>query len=472
MEKLLEKMDTSLNINLANDLIHNMKILQQDISKIQDNSNRNYSDTITQFSLKLSEFKRENMEDMKMILTNHSNQTVDKIAPLIQMQASSLLDKTTLLINDLLPRNEEKLCKEINNLIKNLQISVLEETNKISSSNDKKELEVFLSNFEKNFNTLISSSESRIDGKLNEVRDLSMKNITIEESLRSDLSNMLNKMENSSIKGKISENILNHTLQGMYPNADIQMVGNLKETGDIILSRHNKVRILIENKNYGNNVTFDEVKKFIRDVEIQNCNGLFLSQKSGIAHKNNFEINIQNNHVLMYVHNANYDPDKIKIAVDVIDHFSSKLDEICKNNDSDSITKELLNAINIEYQAFISNKLTIVKSIKEQSEKLTKQIETLSFPSLEGYLSDRYSIYKKQEYECTNCNSFYGKNQSALSAHMRACTKKIIHSNPTTEEPLNELISNDFSTMIDSSSIVLSSEASQIKKKFNRVINK
>ena len=38
----------------------------------------------------------------------------------------------------------------------------------------------------------------------------------------------------------------------------------------------------------------EEVKKFLHDVETQNCCGLFLAQNYGIANKEDFEVNIPN----------------------------------------------------------------------------------------------------------------------------------------------------------------------------------
>jgi hypothetical protein len=312
MEKMMEKMDTSLNTNLASQLIENMKVLQQEINTIKENVNKTNQDMITQFSLKLSELKKENIEDMKMILTNN---TMDKVAPLLQNYTTSVIDKTNILINDLLPKNQDVLLKEVNSIIKNMQNSLTEETKKLSNNNtiDKNTLEQFISQFDQKFsqsilqsqttiNNLFSTTESRLDKKITEVRDLSLKTHNSEETLQADLSRVLKKMENSSIKGKISENILYNILVSLYPTGEITSVGTQKETGDIILERKGKPKILIENKNYSCNVNQEEVKKFIRDTETQNCCGLFLSQNTGISLKNNFEINLQNGHVLLYVH--------------------------------------------------------------------------------------------------------------------------------------------------------------------------
>ena len=64
-------------------------------------------------------------------------------------------------------------------------------------------------------------------------------------SLNNSVSELLRKMENSSSKGKISENIVFNVLHSLYTCSQIDPVGTTKETGDIILTRNNKPKILI-----------------------------------------------------------------------------------------------------------------------------------------------------------------------------------------------------------------------------------
>ena len=190
-----------------------------------------------------------------------------------------------------------------------------------------------------------------------------------------------------------------------------------------MLTRKNKPTILIENKNWNKNVIQDEVKKFIRDVETQNCSGLFLSQNFGIANKENFEININNGNVLLYVHEVNNDAEKIKIAIDIIDNFKLKLDEIIvSNGDCYNIDKEILDEINKEYQLFATQKLLQIKTVKDFSSKMIKQLEELQLPSLEHFLSTKYA-FSSSKYVCEYCE-YVAKNQSAMSAHKRGCKAK------------------------------------------------
>ena len=90
--------------------------------------------------------------------------------------------------------------------------------------------------------------------------------------------------------------------------------------------------------------------------------------------------------------------------------------------DTDSISKETLDYINLEYQNFITAKTSITKLAKEFNKKLLKQIDDIKLPSLEDYLSSKYS-FSSSKFVCEYCN-FVGKNQQSKSAHLRGCTER------------------------------------------------
>jgi len=275
----------------------------------------------------------------------------------------------------------------------------------------------------------LSSTEQRIDARISEVRtncDNIRSLITSQNSTTSSLNEsvltVLRKMENSSEKGKFSENILLNILQPLFPCSQIDHVGQQKETGDIILTRNNRPKILIENKNWNRNVTQDEVKKFIHDIETQNCCGLFLSQNCGIANKDNFEINIHDGNILLYVHSVNNDPEKIKVAIDIIDHFKNLIDDLEDNTASDTIPKEKLDAINAQFQVFAQSKLSLIKLAKDFNQKFIKQIDELKIPSLEEYLSTKYAT-SSTKVVCEYCERGF-KNKASLASHLKGCAIK------------------------------------------------
>jgi hypothetical protein len=161
------------------------------------------------------------------------------------------------------------------------------------------------------------------------------------------------------------------------------------------------------------------VKKFIHDVEKNECCGLFLAQNYGIANKENFQIDISGKNVLLYLHEVNNDAEKIRVAISIIDHFKNKLDEFDNNAEVDTISKDVLDMINREYRNHAIQKMNMIKLIKECNQKMIKQMEEIKIPSLEDYLSTRYAS-STSKFTCKYCG-FVGKNQGSMSAHWRGC---------------------------------------------------
>jgi len=102
MDKIIPDANTGLNTSLAEQLVESMKTIQSQINNVSDNLSHMRAETISNLALKLSEFKKEYIEDIKMIL---SNNVADKIAPLLKDQNLMMVDKTHILMNDIIPKN-------------------------------------------------------------------------------------------------------------------------------------------------------------------------------------------------------------------------------------------------------------------------------------------------------------------------------------------------------------------------------
>ena len=436
VEKLTENMNATLHASMFTNLFENVKQLQTQI----DGMSRIQSEQNAGLIMKLSDFKRDYIEDVKLIMSSNVS---DKIAPLIREQNSILMDKTNLLLHDVLPKTNDQLSKQLSGAIREMQKSIADDTHKYFSGStlSPQSLQEFITSLDVKLSASLQMSqaqtETRIDTSIREmkassdaslcvIKELSSASQQVACALNTSVCEVLKKMENSSVKGKMSENILFNTLVALYPCAQIDSVGTTKETGDIIITRKERPRILVENKNWDRNVVQEEVRKFLHDVEQQNCCGLFLAQNYGIANKEDFEVNIHNGNVLVYVHQAKNDPDKIKVAISIIDHLKMRLDEFSSDKsmpEVDTIGKERMDNINQEYQAFITQKLSMIRYVRDFQSKLCKMIEDVRLPSLEEHLSSRYAT-SSSKYTCQFCETFRAKNQQALSAHHRGCAKK------------------------------------------------
>ena len=420
--------DILVSIMQTTNPVNNSNITSQilnGIANIQSQLTNQQAENDKQLFLKLTEFKKEYIDDLKMIL---SSNITDKIAPLIKDSNGLILDKTQILLSELVPKNNENLSKQINENIKSFCSSITEEIGKRSKTDgeplSKSSLDTFINTIDAKFSNVIDTTKKMVDSNKDATLSQFSSITSSQNALLSDVKDVLKRMENSSSKGKMSENIVFNILRGLFPSADVEYVGSQKETGDIMIHRKDKQKILVENKCYESRaVGSDQVKKFIHDVDTQNCSGLFLSQEGGIVNKQNFEINIHNRNVLLYIHNVNYDPEIIKIAIDIIDSFKAKLDEITLTDDY-AISKDSLEEINKEYQMFVDQKLSQLKIVKEFSQKMIKSIEDAQLPSLEKILLSKFGYTTSGKFICEKCN-FVGKNLLALSVHKRTCDKTI-----------------------------------------------
>ena len=439
--------DILISIMQTTNPVNNSNITSQilnGIANIQSQLTSQQVEYDKQLFLKLTEFKKEYIDDLKMIL---SSNIADKIAPLIKESNGNIVDKTQLLLTELVPKNNENLSKQINDSIKSVGLFIIEEIGKRSKMDDEPlsqtSLDDFIKTIDSKFTNVIDSTRKMVDSTKDATLSQFSSITSSQNGLLSEVKDVLKKMENSSSKGKMSENIVLNILRGLFPSAEVEYVGSQKESGDIMIHRKDRQKILVENKCYeSKTVGSEQVKKFIHDVDTQNCCGLFLSQEGGIVNKHNFEINIHNRNVLLYIHNVNYDPEIIKIAIDIIDSFKSKLDEMTLTDDY-TISKDTLEEINKEYQLFVEQKLNQLKMVKEFSQKMIKNIEGLQLPSLEKMLSSNFGYSTSGKFICEKCN-FVGKNLLALSVHKRTCDKTNV---PTQEVEYEATMNITFSSL-------------------------
>jgi hypothetical protein len=92
-------------------------------------------------------------------------------------------------------------------------------------------------------------------------------------------------------RGSASETVVEEQLTRLYPTASVQRTTAVAGAGDFKLDRGPAFPVvMVENKNYVENVRHSEVQKFLRDATAQRCSAVLLSQKSGIVGKRDFEI--------------------------------------------------------------------------------------------------------------------------------------------------------------------------------------
>ena len=114
----------------------------------------------------------------------------------------------------------------------------------------KSSLDTFINTIDAKFSNVIDTTKKMVDSNKDATLSQFSSITSSQNALLSDVKDVLKRMENSSSKGKISENIVFNILRGLFPSADVEYVGSQKETGDIMIHRKDKQKILVENKCY------------------------------------------------------------------------------------------------------------------------------------------------------------------------------------------------------------------------------
>lgn len=406
--------------------------------------------------VKMHESKKEYMEDVKTLLTNTNLTHSDKLSSLLERNTEALVMKTANLLNDVIPKNQTIHYKQVETTLKEFYNNISVDTKKLleNTKRDDSSLKDFMGTIDTQFNTMVSSlqqpiysfisaSEERMNTSLSSLKETAFTQTKEQERLTNELLEFLNRYKNnSSVKGSISENILYNLLQNIFPCDEIIDCRSNTASGDFIVKRLNKTSptIMFENKDYKNNVNTEEVDKFVRDVQLKKCHGIFLSQFSPITYKKNFQIDICNGFICVYIPNAGYDIDKIKTAIDIIDNLSLKLNVIEKEYtyDAISIPTTDIDAILEEYHRYGIKRLEMIEFIKNTSKQMIDNMEELTFPCLRKTLIAVGKEEHDSEFKCTTCNQWSGKNKASLAAHMRKC--KATLKAGELQEPLNLVI--------------------------------
>jgi len=349
---------------------------------------------------KISDLRDKYIQDMRSALSEINNNNLNET---LEKTNTTLLEKTSQLLKEIIPKNQETYYNQLKSDILSLQSNFKQDQNQ----------ELLL----EKINSRLSSFQEQLIHKVKEHSERS-------DATISDVKNYLERQKNSTLKGKQGEQKLECILNEIFCSANITNCTGMSMCGDFIMRRKDKPTILFENKEYNTNIPNEEIKKFIRDVEHNNCHGIFLSQSSGITNKKHFEIETHRNNILIYVHYAKYEPETVMLAVNVLDHLNDKLKSV--ETIGETIPTEILILINKEYQEFVHQKKVLLENIKNNNKVLIKQIVDIDLPNLTGVLSRRFAQVESAQHKCNICNVFIGKNAKALAVHKRTCSKPTI----------------------------------------------
>jgi protein involved in ribonucleotide reduction len=384
--------------------------------------NANLAKMSSDLQIKMLDIKREYMDEMKPILEKSDATLLNQInLDTVSLITSRIIEKTSLLITETVPDANNKIIHKVQDDIQRFYNDEFKQH--LTGVVKTEQLSDLFTNFCSKYDVLMQSIQTPILQVLSMNDEKINKNINrqqeTQEKLLSNLEDFLNKYKNnSSLKGKFSENLLQKVIIQMFPTAEIVDTSKMNHNGDIVVKRENRDSIIFENKDYADNVSTEEVNKFIGDCEKQKMHGIILSQNTGIASKKNYHIDIIKGKILVYVHQVDYSQYKIQIAVDIIDTLSEKLKNTIVDKEENTVSKEVLEEINAEFARFVLQKEAIINVVKDCQKKIIDEIKTISFPSLERYLSTKFGA-DQISYTCDVCNRFTTQSKKALASHKR-----------------------------------------------------
>lgn len=380
--------------------------------------------------------KQEYIDEIRSIVTSNNNNQ-PQLSTLMETSNKMLLDKTHSILTTIIPKNQNILYNQINDSITRFCKSISQDINTLTEHINQCSIKEFITNFEMKVAVMfqqlqqpvfafISASEDRINANINSLKAVHMDTAKEHQQLLCSLSDVLVQSQRSTSPTFTDSKVLTSLLTELYSSAEILQPSDLNDD-EIILKRLRKSNIIIKNYTQDTNIGGDEITLFSQTIDDKNCHGIVLSQISGVSSKKNYQIDIHNNHIVIYVHKVEYNPAKVQIAVDIIDTLLSRLSQYQGKNENEySIPKDILDIINNDYQTFLSQKSAIAEVFKEHQKKVLSQIDELKLPALDRFLSTKYmSAIPKPGLKCELCKSYFANNLKALAAHKRGCARKI-----------------------------------------------
>lgn len=433
-DKLLSDMNATMNVTVNAQILSSVNDIQNSVSSLKETVQSMNTDMTQQLLLKFQDMKQHYMDDVRTIVKQN---TQDDVGSLLEKNNSLLIDKTTLLLNDIVPKSQSQYYTQIHESIRSFHKSISDDTRVLLKCIDNHTMKEYMNNFEMKSSmmlqnvqqpiyTYISASEERIHANIKE-------NANAQNKIMHELTTFISHFKDWGDVNTTKTQPMSSILNKLYTTSEVTLVASKTavdpsaiESNTHFLKRINKPKVLIQNINMERNINGDEVRDFIEKIEEHKCHGIFLSQQSGFSNKPNFHIEIHNKLITIYIHNCQYSGEKIKSAMDVIDHLANKLREFNNENEFEyNIDKDLLEEINKEYQHFISQKESIIHVLKEMQKKVFNQLDEIKFPSLDKYLSTKFGApVHKQGLKCDLCKNFNANNLKALAAHKRGCNRK------------------------------------------------
>jgi hypothetical protein len=162
-DNIFEKVTASINTQILEGLQENTRL----INGLQENINKFNNEITSSLFIKMMEIKKEYLEDMKIIISANTN---ERITTLMDKNNTQLIDKTNILLNEIIPKTNDGLFSQFNERINHFQKNIIEETErisqKLSAENNQTNMKCYFDTFETNFNKILTSFQHNLQQPL------------------------------------------------------------------------------------------------------------------------------------------------------------------------------------------------------------------------------------------------------------------------------------------------------------------
>jgi hypothetical protein len=243
-------------------------------------------------------------------------------------------------------------------------------------------------------------------------------------NIYSQLSQLTNVNKTSVLKGKQTEKNYLQFLTNTFSDCEISDCSNIPHSMDILMSQPGQLDIRFDIKDYSTNVPSKEIQKFKNDIVYNMCHGILISDKSGIATKNNYSFDIiDNKYIAFYICNGDSQINNLSHIIS----FIRNIETIITKNSGVCITPKSIEIIQKELNQY----LTYIDSIKSNLQNSIQLCNKLTFSSIKNILeyssSNNNSI--SSNFICSNCGeSFTTKRKLTFHLKTHSVTDSVSHS--------------------------------------------
>ena len=231
-------------------------------------------------------------------------------------------------------------------------------------------------------------------------------------NIYSQLSQLTGNNKIPVLKGKVTENNYIMSLSSIFNDSEISDCSSTSHAMDILLQQPGKIDIRFDIKDYSTNVPSKEIQKFKNDITYNMCHGILISDKSGIATKQNYSFEIiDNKFVAFYISNGYQQMENIPNIIS----FIRCIESIINNNSGINISSESMLIIHKELENYIS----CLDSIKKNLQNSIQICNKMTFSSLLNILQYNTSSTIITKFTCNKCHDSFTTKRK-LTYHLKS----------------------------------------------------